>query len=365
VAFGSIADGNKSAVVPGIVDGDELVAVAAQDSILACEALHADMKSADHHSLVQSLSSMFADTPIDYIWDKAEDLVGKPAAIERFTKQLLENHLPPANWSGKELTLECECCYSDTPEKDLVSCPAGHTFCQQCVKTATSVALGEGKTIIRCMVECSEEIKWQQLGRALEPSILIKLEQRRQAEEVTAAGLESLVTCPFCPYQAIMEDPLDKVLVCRNPQCGKNSCRLCKEPSHIPQRCEELPQVEGARKRIEEQLSMAMLRECWQCKKMFYKEEGCNHMTCPCGAQMCYLCKAHNPDKSAHYYGQGGSPTLEKTCSLWSDNKALHRQEVVAAAVKAKEELTLSNNLAARVINIDVEKGQVVVNGEG
>ena len=245
-----------------------------------------------------------------------------------------------------------------------MSCPAGHTFCQVCVKTATGVALGEGKTVIWCMVECSEEIKWQQLGRALEPNVLIKLEQRRQAEEVTAAGLESLVTCPFCPYQAIMEDPLDKVLVCRNPQCGKDSCRLCKEPGHIPKRCDELPQVEGARKKIEEQLSMAMLRECWHCKKMFYKEQGCNHMTCPCGAEMCYLCKAQNPNKSSHYYGQGGSPAPERTCSLWSDIQALHREEVVAAAVKAKEELALNSNLS-RVLNIDVEQGQVLVNGEG
>merc|ERR1719186_664615 len=172
----------------------------------------------------------------------------------------------------KELILECECCYSDTPEKALVNCPVGHTFCQQCVRTATSVAMGEGKTVIKCMVDCREEINWQQLGMALEPNVLFKLEQKRQAEEVDAAGLDSLVACPFCPYQTVMEDSHDKVLICRNPECGKDSCRQCKEPSHIPLRCDELPQVEGARKKIEEELSLAMLRKCWQCKKMFYKE---------------------------------------------------------------------------------------------
>jgi len=319
-------------------------------------------KSQSHHSLVQHLSSMFPDTPMDYIWDQAVDLVGKEAAIERFTKQLLENHRPPEHWSVKELMLECECCFTETAEEELVLCPAGHTFCYQCIRTATSVALGEGKTEVRCMAECREEVNWQQLGKALEPKVLLKLEQKRQAEEVMAAGLESLVACPFCPYQTIMEDPQDHVLVCRNPECGKKSCRQCKGVSHIPLRCDELPEVEGARKKIEEELSLAMLRQCWQCKKMFYKEEGCNRMTCTCGAQMCYLCKV-KVNSYDHFYGQGGQPTAEKKCPLWSDNKALHRQEVSAAAVKAKEELALSNELS-RVLKIDVEQGNVLVEKE-
>jgi len=245
--------------------------------------------------------------------------------------------------------LECAC----------LTTAAGHTFCHQCIKTGASVALGDGKTGVQCMTQCREEINWRELGKALEPGVLFKLEQRRQAEEVTAAGLERLVSCPFCPYQTIMEDPSDRVLVCRNPECGKDSCRHCKKVSHIPLRCDELPEVEGARKKIEEELSLAMLRQCWQCKKMFYKEEGCNRMTCTCGAQMCYLCKAQVSSYD-HFFGQGGEPTAEKVCPLYSDIQALHRKEVTAAAVKAKEELALSNDLA-RVLKVDVEQGNVVV----
>ena len=51
------------------------------------------------------------------------------------------------------------------------------------------------------------------------------------------AGLEGLENCPFCPYSTIMDTSPeeDKVFVCRNPDCGKDSCRLCQEPTHIPQ----------------------------------------------------------------------------------------------------------------------------------
>ena len=70
----------------------------------------------------------------------------------------------------------------------------------------------------------------------------------------------------------------------------------------------------------------------------FFKEDGCNKMTCSCGAKMCYLCKQPVEDYS-HFYGQGGAPTATKTCALWSDNKALHAGELAAAAEAARERL--------------------------
>jgi len=244
--------------------------------------------------------------------------------------------------------VECKCCYSaDCLEEDMVQCKGGHMYCKECISRGTSVAIGDGKTIIECLGHCSEEIGWQELQKALAPNVLSKLLQRRQAEEVGAAGLESLVTCPFCPYQTIMENMDDKILACRNPDCGRESCRLCKEPSHVPLRCDEVEKKdeEEARKKIEEQLSEAMIRECWKCKAKYFKEEGCNKMTCPkpnCGAKMCYLCKQPVKDYT-HFYGQGGSPTATKTCPLWTDNQRLHEQEIANAAAKAKEELAKSN----------------------
>ena len=243
---------------------------------------------------------------------------------------------------------ECQCCYStDCLREDMVQCKGGHCYCKECVARGASVAIGDGKTIIECLGHCSEEIGWQELQKALAPNILSKLLQRRQAEEVGAAGMEDLVTCPFCPYQTIMENPDDRVLACRNPECGRESCRLCKEPNHVPLRCDEVEKKdeEEARKKIEEQLSEAMIRECWKCHAKYFKEEGCNKMTCPkpgCGAKMCYLCKQPVKDYT-HFYGQGGAPTATKTCPLWTDNKRLHEQEVANAAAKAKEELQAQN----------------------
>ena len=92
---------------------------------------------------------------------------------------------------------------------------------------------------------------------------------------------------------------------------------MCQEPNHVPLRCNEVEKQdqEEERKKIEERLSEAMMRECWKCKVKYFKEEGCNKMTCPrpgCGAKMCYLCKAQVTDYT-HFYGQGGAPDKKRS----------------------------------------------------
>ena len=99
---------------------------------------------------------------------------------------------------------------------------------------------------------------------------------------------------------------------------------------------------EEIRKKIEEKLTEAMLRECLMCGYKFYKEEGCNKMTCRCGAKMCYLCRKEVKDYS-HFYGQGGTPTATKTCPLFSDNKKIHQLELSKVAKEAKQELEKAN----------------------
>jgi len=247
------------------------------------------------------------------------------------------------------LLKECQCCYvDDCLEIDMIVCKTGHMYCKECVSRGASVAIGDGKTVIECLGQCSAEISWQELQRALAPNVLSKLLQKQQAQEVTSAvGMDGLVTCPFCPYLTIMENENDKVLACKNPDCGRESCRLCKEPNHVPLRCEEVENSneEMHRKKIEEKLSQAMIRECPnpKCGAKFMKEEGCNKMTCPkCHTKMCYLCKKEVKDYT-HFYGQGGAPTPGKTCPLWSDSASLHEKEVAQAAKKAREELADAN----------------------
>ena len=63
-------------------------------------------------------------------------------------------------------------------------------------------------------------------------------------EEVEAAGLEDLEKCPACSFATIIPDKGMKVLVCGNPECGKETCRECREESHMPLACNEVERDE-------------------------------------------------------------------------------------------------------------------------
>lgn len=79
--------------------------------------------------------------------------------------------------------------------------------------------------------------------------------------------------------------------------------RLCKEPNHVPLKCDEV-KTDAARLYLEEKMTEALIRKCYNCGRTFFKEDGCNKMTCVCGALMCYICD--KPVKGYdHFQGQG------------------------------------------------------------
>lgn len=88
-----------------------------------------------------------------------------------------------------------------------------------------------------------------------------KVAQRKQLEEVKAAGINELEMCPFCDF-ATIPAPEDKLFKCLNPECMKESCRQCKEPSHIPYHCDEIEKDDDVKKRtyIENKMTEALVR---------------------------------------------------------------------------------------------------------
>lgn len=86
--------------------------------------------------------------------------------------------------------------------------------------------IGQGRTSFRCLEgECKAEFSLATLKRVMKPSIFSNILERKQQEEIAAAGIEDLVACPFCNFQTIMPNPEDKVFKCLNPECMKDSCR--------------------------------------------------------------------------------------------------------------------------------------------
>ncbi|KAJ8924800.1 hypothetical protein NQ315_000954 [Exocentrus adspersus] len=232
----------------------------------------------------------------------------------------------------------CTCCFDDeVMPKDTFMCPNGCKFCRDCIKKSCEVTMGESKTSFPCLADCSSEFDLQTLQAALPPKVFSKLAQKKALAEVKAAGIEDLETCPFCDFASIPNEG-DKIFRCLNPECMKESCRSCKEPNHLPLKCNEVEKDEAVKARtyIENKMTEALIRKCWKCGTSFFKEEGCNKMTCSCGAIMCYICKQPVKDYR-HFNGMGGDK-YDK-CPLYSNTILVNQENVLNAAKAAKAEI--------------------------
>lgn len=256
--------------------------------------------------------------------------------IEVKKKQAAEDR---ENAKHMGLLQSCSCCFDDEVMPcDILTCTGGCRFCRECIRRSTEVGFSEGKVNFPCFSDgCDEEFSLQVLQSVLPPKLFSKLAQKKAVAEVKAAGVEDLETCPFCDF-ANIPAPEDKLFRCLNPDCMKESCRLCKEPSHVPLRCEEVEKDEAikARTYIENKMTEALIRECWKCGAKFIKEEGCNKMTCSCGAMMCYICRQPVKDYK-HFNGQGGD--RHDLCPLYTDNFSVNEKNVLKAAAEAKKEI--------------------------
>lgn len=167
--------------------------------------------------------------------------------------------------------VECCVCYGDFLEEDAVRCSScGHSSCVPCARGWATEQAGDGETRIRCVNgECSAEIPLYSLQRVLPGGAYDAHVRRVQQDELRRANIPGLAGCPFCDF--VVQAPpanVDRVLHCLNPKCGKVSCRLCKEESHIPLRCEEVEKGEDIKKRtfLEDQMTNALLVQCWKCR---------------------------------------------------------------------------------------------------
>lgn len=243
---------------------------------------------------------------------------------------------------------ECGCCFSEYPLNRMVHCSnegALHSFCKTCARTNAETEVGQGKYILVCMSMdgCSAGFSREQRDLFLDDKLKIALERIETEHNLRMAGIENLESCPFCPFAA--EYPPveeDRIFRCIHPDCGVESCRLCKKVSHIPKTCDEFAREAGAdaqRRRLEDAMSEALVKKCNKCKTPFIKSDGCNKITCTkCRNIQCYICSedcvatatggtyAHFNDPSRG--GKAGQ------CQLFDDTETRH-QEVVNAAQKA------------------------------
>ena len=100
--------------------------------------------------------------------------------------------------------------------------------------------VGLSKHELCCMSTegCSAGYSKDQREAFVDTKLQLALDGIEQESVLRLAGIENLETCPFCPFAAeCVPVEMDKEFRCQN--CAEISCRLCREPTHVPISCEE------------------------------------------------------------------------------------------------------------------------------
>ncbi|KXT08387.1 hypothetical protein AC579_7305 [Pseudocercospora musae] len=201
--------------------------------------------------------------------------------------------------------------YNDTPKKgNCIACgdekdffevarvPCKHEYCRPCLEDLFSLSMKD-ETLFppRCD---GQEIPLRSV-RLFLPSQLAKEFDAKYNELSTKnrTYCHDRACETFIPAQSIEND----IAAC--PRCRKTTCTMCKMPSHSG----DCPEDEALQQLLET-TEQQQWQRCPTCKAIVELNTGCNHITCRCGANFCYVCAA---------------PWRTCGCPQWEEQRLLER----------------------------------------
>uniref|UniRef100_A0A914EGS7 RBR-type E3 ubiquitin transferase n=1 Tax=Acrobeloides nanus TaxID=290746 RepID=A0A914EGS7_9BILA len=192
----------------------------------------------------------------------------------------------------------CRVCETDDSESPtgfaLSSCI--HYFCLECWHEYLTL---DSTNSLECMeYDCSTsfhpEILSYYFKRDLVNKFIDVISTRRMMQK-------DFIECRQCGRVSFLKNfdvnkSNDKKVVC---DCGVVYCIDCKLRVHLPLTCEEKRMFTSKDNESNSIFHVSNDSKCPRCGSLIEKTEGCNHMTCICRFEFCYLCeKPYSPSHS-------------------------------------------------------------------
>mgnify|MGYP000887854408 FL=1 len=194
---------------------------------------------------------------------------------------------------------DCQICLAplfnslpDEPEKELsVLDRCGHLFHKECLLPYLKETITTFNFPIQCpFAGCKKEVLETDLKETLPSDLYEKFEEFSLKFYLIKVN-DRIARCftANCPY-VIEMDRAGQITVLKCPLCKGYYCLKCEQLAHEPMTCEEKRALQQEDPEIVEFVKGKSLRRCNACKFWVEKTEGCNHITCRCKNEFCYLC---------------------------------------------------------------------------
>ncbi|CAI2368084.1 unnamed protein product [Moneuplotes crassus] len=178
--------------------------------------------------------------------------------------------------------------------KDLALIECGHMFHTECLQVYIKLQIDSKLLPVKCpLQECRKQIPDTEIRSLIELEFHQKLE-RFQLELFVEQNSTFYHFCPSPDCINVIEWDAGKgpsKLEC--PVCAQTHCLRCKTNWHEGFTCEEFLKIKEANPDDMTFYSLAKeskLQQCTQCKFWVQKTEGCDHITCRCKYEFCYIC---------------------------------------------------------------------------
>jgi len=211
--------------------------------------------------------------------------------------------------------VECGTCGEEVPRQDSFALGCSHTFCSTCWTSWVEAELeskGPASIRTRCQgYKCSLILPTDDQCRFLSAE---KAEKIRQWLVFDFVGSHSKVfkfcPSPACEMNAQKREGIDRVGIVQCA-CGSAFCFECLLVNHRPASCEDAARWndKNTSDGLNAQWITVNTKACPKCAAHIQKNQGCNHMTCKCRHEFCWLCmgnwRGHN---SCSSYRSGEGP---------------------------------------------------------
>ncbi|EPS37404.1 hypothetical protein H072_8916 [Dactylellina haptotyla CBS 200.50] len=234
-----------------------------------------------------------------FLYDEYREQAGTKGLIEKFKFELQAPDLSTA--AGKIYARACEpyfkapgttkrecvSCTDMFPVTEIITLDCNHKYCETCLSFMVLTASQQESTMPpKC---CGTRVRPALIKKVLKTND-DKIKFSRKIIEYDTS-VEKRLFCPkkkcgaFIPYHPRKDQHHPLIGTCQ--KCGTRACRICKGKAHKPN--EDCPEDLGLNAVID--LSKATgWKRCYRCRAMIELNYGCNHMTCRCGAEFCYIC---------------------------------------------------------------------------